>query len=144
MGSSGTGRISDYPGSSKPSKTKEDEDKKEPGHGGGSSKGSGGNPGGPDDRCAKAFSTQLEDVEHSEYFVAHGEAPPEGTAVILEHRKRLVAATELGKSIGSLPTSMNYLAGCMKAGWKYVGKVRKVTNDRGGIQIFADFAPSKS
>ena len=123
MGSSGTGKISDYPGSSKA-------DDRKSGGGNGGAGGSGGGAsggGGADDRCAKAFSTKLEDVEHSEYFQAHGTAPPEGTVITVAHQKRMVATTADGQSIGNLPTAFNYLAACLKNGWQYVGTVRQVT-----------------
>jgi len=78
MGSSGSGKISDYPGSS-PS-----------GDSGG--EGGGGNAG-AEDRCAKAFSARLEDVEQSEYYRNHGRIPPVGTQVEVAMRKRPVAQT---------------------------------------------------
>jgi hypothetical protein len=64
MGSSGSGRISDYPGSSsqgKPGKT------------------GGANGDSPIDRCARAFAARLEDVEQSDYYRAHKTTPPVGT-----------------------------------------------------------------
>lgn len=139
MGSSGSGRITDYPGSSKPSKSPQ---RDEGGAAGGGVGGGGGKPG-SDDRCAKAFSVKLEDVEHSEFFAANGAAPKVGTVVTVEHRKRLVAVEQGEQSVGNLPTSMNYLAGCMKEGWKYIGKVQQVTNGSTGLIILVDFAPSR-
>jgi hypothetical protein len=132
MGSSNSGRITDYPGSS----------------GGGS--GSEGAPGGGrkrdggEDRCAKAFAVELEDIEHSEYYGAHSKAPPVGTTVFVELRKRIVAATSDNQSIGNLPTSRNYLAACLKAGWQYVGRVQAVQRDRTGIIISIDFAAQQN
>lgn len=75
MGSSGSGKISDYPGSS--SSSKGGSGKGNTGNGGAGGRGAtktsgGGKPSGTDDRCAKAFSAKLEDVEHSDYFRAHG------------------------------------------------------------------------
>lgn len=52
MGSSGSGRISDYPGSSS-SSTK------------GGEAGGGGVVGGADDRCARALSVRLEDKDRA-------------------------------------------------------------------------------
>ena len=124
MGSSGSGRISDYPGSSsqgKPSRT-------------------GGGNGGASDRCARAFSARLEDVEQSDYYQAHKTTPPVGTQVEVAQRKRLVAQTASGESIGNLPTSLNYLASCLKDGWSYIGTVQSVTNSPPVATISADFA----
>lgn len=123
MGSSGSGRISDYPGSSSPSKT------------GGSS----GNGSGAIDRCTRAFSARLEDVEQCEYFRRLGQIPPVGTQLIVAQRKRLVAQTEGGESVGYLPTSFNYLAACMKGGWAYIGRVQRATSGPPVISISADF-----
>jgi hypothetical protein len=129
MGSSGSGRISDYPGSSSSSKA-----------------------GGPDgskndgaqDRCAKAFSARLEDVEQSEYYQAHGKMPPIGTTLEVAQRKRLVAQTTDGKTIGNLPTSFNYLASCMKDGWIYVGTVLSIASGPPVATISVDFAATPS
>src|SRR6185437_5263017 len=110
MGSSGSGRISDYPGSSQ-------------------SKSGGGKGGGSqDDRCARAFSARLEDVERSDFYQTHGKVPPIGTRLEIVQRKRLVAQTPNGQSVGNLPTSLNYLASCLKDGWSYVGTIQNATN----------------
>lgn len=124
MGSSGSDRISDYPGSS--SKGKSDG-----GTGGGSQ---------PEDRCARAFSAHLEDVERSDYYRTHGRVPPVRTQLIVTQRKRLVAQTSTGESVGNLPTSLNYLAACIKDGWTYVGTVQIVTNAPPVANVSADFA----
>jgi hypothetical protein len=136
MGSSGSGRISDYPGASK-----------QAGDSRGSSGefgGAGGSRGGGDDRCAKAFTTSLEDAEHSDYYHSHSEPPPEGTAVFVAHKKRVVAITSDGESVGSLPTSFNYLAACLKDGWEYVGVVRTVQHNQTGVVVFVDFVAKQS
>ena len=124
MGSRGSGRISDYPGSS-------------------SSRQSGG-PGSsneeePQDRCAKAFTARLEDVEQSAYYRAHGTTPPIGTTLEIVQHKRLVAQTTGGEDIGNLPTSFNYLASCMKDGWRYIGAVRSVASGPPAAIISVDF-----
>jgi len=124
MGSSGSGRISDYPGSSLSSKS-------------GGSKG--GEDGGAEDRCDKAFSVRLEDVEQSEYYRAHGKMPPIDTPLEVAQRKRLVAQTTDGQSVGNLPTSFNYLASCMKDGWSYVGTVRSIAGGPPEAIVFVDF-----
>ena len=119
MGSSGSGRITDYPGSSK--------------------KGSGGDPS-PEDRCERAFSAALEDIEHSDYYKSHGAVPPVGERLRVTQRKRLVAETTNGESVGNLPTSLNYLAGCLKDGWGYRGEIRNSKAGRPVATISADFA----
>ncbi len=124
MGSSGSGRISDYPGSSSSK-----------------SGGTGGsNDDATEDRCARAFSTRLEDVEQSQYFRTHGTIPPIGTPLELVQRKRLVAQTTRGESIGNLPTSFNYLASCMKNGWTYIGAVQSAASGPPVATISVDFA----
>jgi hypothetical protein len=147
MGSRGSGRISDYPGSSSSSKGGRGRGNPDSGGAGGpgaTKTSGGGKPSGADDRCAKAFAVKLEDVEHSDYFRAHGGSPVSGTTMTLVHRKRLVATTAEGESTGNLPTSFNYLAACMKDGWNYVGTVSNVTGSRTGVSIVVDFAPSRS
>lgn len=46
-----------------------------------------------------------------------------GSTFSIQHRKRLVAVLPNGESIGSLPTSFNYLAQCMKRGHTYEGRI---------------------
>ncbi len=122
MGSSGSGRFSDYPAS-----------KKEAGEDGGGDK-----P--PEDRCARALSAILEDVEHSEFFIAHGACPAVGTALHIAQKKRVVAQTEAGEVIGNFPTSFNYLAACLKGGYSYVGAVRSSSNGPPVASVSVDFA----
>jgi hypothetical protein len=107
MGSSGTGSFTDYPGSA-PALTK----------GGGTAGGSSG-----EDRCDKAFETVLEDFEHSDFWRLRKALPKPGTTFTIQQSKRLVAVLSNGESIGSLPTSFNYLAQCMKGGHTYEGRV---------------------
>jgi hypothetical protein len=127
MGSSGSGRLSDYPGSSSPGKA------------GGSG---GGGDGTPEDRCARAFSASLEDVEQSDYYLAHGGVPPIGTQLEVAQRKRLVAQTMDGKAVGNLPTTQNYLASCLKDGWAYVGTVQSARVGRPTATVSVDFVAS--
>lgn len=124
MGSSGSGRLSDYPGSGR-SKDK----------GGGSG---GGKPG-SEDRCARAFGAELEDVEHSTYFKKNKSVPPVGTELVIAHAKRVVAQTQAGEVVGNLPTKFNYLAACMKDGFTYVGRVRKAQTKSSVSTVSADF-----
>lgn len=125
MGSSGSGRISDYPGSSSSGKS------------GGEGVGS---HAAPEDRCSKAFSARLEDVEQSEYYRKHGRIPAVGIQVEVAMRKRPVAQTTAGESIGNLPTSFNFLASCMKEGWVYIGVVQNVSGGPPVAVIQVDFA----
>lgn len=92
----------------------------------------GGGKGGPiggqedepsEDRCRRAFSISLEDVEHSEYFIRTSRVPPLGSRLTIALRKRLVALDDSGETVGSLPTSMNYLADCLDSGFQYSGVV---------------------
>ena len=71
MGSTGSGSFSDYSGS-RP---------KEEGQGGGGGGASG------DDRCARAFSCDLEEVEHCNYFSENGDVPPANTALSIDGKK---------------------------------------------------------
>lgn len=121
MGSSGSGRISDYPGTS-------------------SMNGDSGGGGQPEDRCGRAFSVRLEDIEHSGHFKSAGSLPPPGETLHIRQRKRLVAETSAGQDVGNLPTSYNYLAACLKEGWAYTGTVTASANGPPVATIAADFA----
>ncbi|MEM6900518.1 MAG: hypothetical protein AAF583_12185 [Pseudomonadota bacterium] len=123
MGSTGTGKFSDYSSS-----------------GGGT--GSGGGSGGKDsvDRCKKAFTDQLQDVEHSEYFSQNRAPPPKGTILTLRHEKRIEAVDANNLSVGSLPTGLNYLADCLASGFEYAGEV--ISSSSGPIvKVMVSFAP---
>jgi hypothetical protein len=125
MGSTGGGRIRDYPGSSKPPSD--------------DSGGGGGGTPPPSDRCARAISVALEDIEHCDYFGTHGVVPPVGEILKVAQRKRVVAETAAGVSVGNLPTSYNYLAACLKDGWTYVGSIRSSSNGPPLAAVTADF-----
>lgn len=126
MGSTGSGSFSDYPGS-RP-------------RGGGQGTGGGGASG--DDRCARAFSCTLEEVEHCDYFSASGGVPPVNTALSVEQRGRLFAVDAGGQTVGALPTEFNYLADCMAAGFTYEGRVN-VSARAPVASISVDFAPRR-
>ena len=124
MGSSGSGNFSDYPGSSK-------------------SKPSGGDGGATsgDDRCERAFSVTLEDVEHCDYFKNNGSTcPTVNTVLQIAHKKRMVAQTTTGEIVGNLPTKFNYLAGCIRDGYTYTGRVRSSSATGAVAIVSADFA----
>jgi hypothetical protein len=57
----------------------------------------------------------------------------------LDLKKRIVAQTTTGEVVGHLPTKYNYLAGCMKAGYKYAGTVRDSRNPPPIATVTADF-----
>lgn len=132
MGSTGSGRISDYPGSSS----------YRPGGGGPGGGGPGGGGPGDSDRCARAFSVNLEDVERSDYYQQHQSVPPVGTQLKVVKHKRIVAETDDGQVVGNIPTSHNYLAACIKNGWSYFGVVRSVSNVPPEAVVTVDFAAS--
>ncbi len=105
MGSTGTGRLSDYTGYSGAEK---------------------GKTGGKDieDQCERAVYTTLEDVETSEYFTKKKKVPDKGTPVKVKYKNpRLVAIDEDGTVIGNLPTEYNYLVTCISSGYEYKGEV---------------------
>lgn len=128
MGSSGTGRFTDYPGTpSGSSKT---------GSGNGSGEGGQSGDGGgvsKTDQCLRVIeNVALEEVARSAYFNAHKSLPPTGTAVAV--RSSLVGGRIAVETIpalelvGLLPTEYNYLLQCMKQGYKYPGKVVSTTS----------------
>jgi hypothetical protein len=105
MGSTGSGSFTDYSGSQNP-------------------KGNGGS-GGSDgvDPCSQAFSSTLQEVAQCDYLKKHGAPPPVQTQLSLVLNGRIFAVDESGTTVGALPTSYNYLAACLNAGFKYVGVV---------------------
>lgn len=125
MGTSGPARLTDYPGSKKGDK----------------SGGNGDSGSTPEDRCNRAFSVTLEDVEHCTFFKLHGTSPTAGTDVQVAHKKRIVAETLAGEVVGNLPTRFNYLASCLGAGFKYVGKVVDSANGPPVAKVTVDIAP---
>ena len=110
MGSTGSGRFTDYPG--------------EPGS---------------DDKCEKAIAAKLEDVEQCEYYKKHGTVPTVGAVLELAHKKRVVAQTQSGEIVGNLPTQFNYLAGCLRQGYSYTGQVRDSKSGPPVAIVSADF-----
>ena len=125
MGSSGSGRLTDYPGSGKAKTSSE-----------------GGDGGSPEDRCGKAFSAQLEDVEQSAYYVNHKQPPPLGTVLEVVHAKRITAVIG-DETVGNLPTKYNYLAACIKGGYSYVGTVT-TSKSAPTVIVSADFAANSA
>jgi hypothetical protein len=121
MGSSGGGRFSDYSGTPKN------------GEDGSASGGSSGT-----DKCGEAFTVGLEDVASHPFFTTNGTVPLVGTVLTIALAGRIVAVTA-GQTVGSLPTSFNYLAACLADGMAYSGVV--VSSSAGtNPQVQADFA----
>jgi hypothetical protein len=105
MGSTGSGRFTDYSGSPNP-------------------KGSGGAGGSSGvDPCAKAFSCTLQEVAQCDYMRAHGAPPAVQTQLGLMLDGRLFAIDALGTKVGALPTSYNFLAACLANDYTYTGVV---------------------
>lgn len=104
MGSSGAGSFSDYSGTNDQN--------------GGATGGTSG-----DDQCSRAFSTHLEDISDYDLFKNSGTVPVLGATLTVALRGRLVALDAAGTEVGALPTKLNYLAGCLKDGFTYVGIV---------------------
>ena len=104
MGSTGSGRLSDYTrfrGAIK------------------------GITGGEDliNKCDRAVATVLEEVATCDYYKKNGHVPAKGTYVKIGLKTRLVAFDENGDVIGYLPTEYNYLLECLNDGYQYEGEV---------------------
>lgn len=108
MGSTGSGRLSDYSGT-----------KKE----GTAGQGAGGGASGVD-KCQQAFSCILEEVAHAEYYVTSRTVPGSGFQLSIVLDGRIFAVDANGTKVGALPTSFNYLAACLANGITYVGIVK--------------------
>ncbi|WKD29622.1 hypothetical protein NDQ72_06680 [Halomonas sp. KG2] len=110
MGSSGSGRFSDYPGT----KTREVD-----GDGTGVAGGTSGV-----DKCQQAFQVLLEDVGNSDFYSKFSNVPAIGDQLVIRFDKSRVFALDVnGVKVGALPTSFNYLVECMEDGVSYVGVV---------------------
>ncbi|WP_220473649.1 hypothetical protein [Flagellimonas taeanensis] len=111
MGSTGTGRFTDYSG-----------EKPESGDGktGGSSE---------ENRCEKAFSAMLEEIERCTYFTENEDVPKVGEIVTISFDNRPVAISERGLVIGYLPTKFNYIKMCMDDRYSYSGRVVSSSNE---------------
>ena len=129
MGSSGSGRFTDYPGTK--AKTAE-------GNGAGISGGASGV-----DRCQQAFHVLLEDVGNSDYYTQFKSVPAAGDELeIVFDTKRVFAVNKEGLKVGALPTSHNFLVACLNSGMTYVGVVKEATGSPVPT-ITADFVPKK-
>lgn len=127
MGSSGSGRFSDYPGT----KAKE-----VVGDGAGVEGGTSGV-----DKCSQAFHVLLEDVGNSQFYSQFGTVPSPGTQLGINFDGRRVFAVDTnGVKVGALPTNCNYLVACMEDGVTYVGVVSSSAT-LPVPTLEADFAP---
>ncbi|MDQ8747730.1 hypothetical protein [Elizabethkingia miricola] len=66
-----------------------------------------------DNDCGKAFRTDLEDVDTSEYYKANGELPDVNTPIVIGFNGSRIVALVTDKEIGNLPTKYNYIRKCM-------------------------------
>ena len=117
MGSSGSGRLTDYPGGSQ----------QQPAPGSASSGGaSGGGPAGGDPCLIDRDHVELEEIELCEYFGAAGDVPAPGTDVVvlpeLVDGRIVVALASTQATLGYLPTEHNDLVSCLGR-FDYVGEV---------------------
>ena len=105
MGSSGSGNLSDYSGNK--------------------SSGGAGKSGGSsnENKCEKAFSAMLEEVDRSAYFIEKKEVPEVGEPVTISFDQRPIAVSKEGLVIGYLPTKLNYIKMCLNDGYSYSGRV---------------------
>lgn len=125
MGSTGSDRFSDYPATGRNSE----------------SNGAGGGASG-EDRCERAFSCHLEEVEQCAYFANNQSVPPANTPLTLQLSGRLFAVDSDGTQIGALPTRFNYLAECLNDGFTYQGRVvASSTSPMASVNV--DFVPAQ-
>jgi hypothetical protein len=121
MGTNGTNKFTDYPGTSRGSA-------KATKGGGGSASGS------PSDvpLCERQLAgVALEEVGRCDYFTTHGSLPTVGTPVAVRTTlvsRRVAVETTAGEVVGFLPTEFNYLLRCMTEGFSYAGKVTSVVS----------------
>jgi hypothetical protein len=129
MGSSGSGRFSDYPGTKA---------KKVEGDGTGIAGGTSGV-----DKCSQAFHVLLEDVGNSQFYSQLGTVPPASTQLGISFDGRRVFAVDTnGVNVGALPTAYNYLVACLEDGVTYVGVVSSSATSPVPT-VEADFVPQQ-
>jgi hypothetical protein len=118
MGSTGSGRFTDYPGSSGETSAKARSTRE----------GSGAGHGENQDRClASIEETALEEIERCSYFTSNEAVPPPGTDVEVLDKpvggRLAVAIAGTPEVVGYLPTRLNYLVSCLATGYNYPGEV---------------------
>ncbi|MHC9512093.1 hypothetical protein [Kangiella sp. M94] len=127
MGSTGSGRFSDYPGT-RSKKVGQDGADREGGASG-------------QDKCKKAFTVLLEDVGNCDLYSQSKVVPSVGEQLSIHlDKKRVLAVNVNGVSVGALPTEYNYLVACMNDGFTYVGVVTSSAVEPVPT-ISADFKP---
>jgi hypothetical protein len=57
------------------------------------------------------------------YFMNHKGLPADHTALTLSLNQRVAAQTPQGDVVGYIPTEYNYIAGCLKGGWRFPAAV---------------------
>ena len=119
MGSKGTNKFTDFPGT--PSSSAKGS--------GQSGAGKGGQP--EIDQCERKLADiALEEVGRCEYVADHGGLPPAGMPVTLRTAlvggRLAVESVDSKEVIGFLPTEFNYLLQCTKQGYSYTGTVKSV------------------
>lgn len=124
MGSTGSGRFSDY------SAAKMGDTVSQSGGGGASGV----------DKCQQAFSCVLEEVAQCDRYAQSETVPATGSELSIVLDGRIFSVDSNGTKVGALPTSFNFLATCLASGVRYVGVV-KSSSARPVPTIEADFAP---
>ncbi|WAW11243.1 hypothetical protein NB640_06335 [Oxalobacter vibrioformis] len=127
MGSTGSGRFTDYSGT---------------GNDGTTGQGSGGGASGID-KCQQAFSVILEEIAQCDYYVQSKTVPATGFALSIILDGRVFAVDSNGTKVGALPTQFNYLAACLKSGVTYLGAV-KASSTAPIPTVEADFVPQQT
>ena len=119
MGSTGTGRFSDYP------KKKGEVDHDDAAQAGGSIRDESGAGSTICDRPLEAV--ELEEVRNAEYYLAHNALPAVGSPVVvgdLSEGRIEVRVTDSGQVVGYLPTKFNHIWTCKdEEGRDYEGNV---------------------
>lgn len=133
MGSTGTGRFSDYSGTP--------DGRRSGGNGQGGSGGSGGSD------CDRAIGDiQLEEVGRCQFFITKNDLPQKHSDVSLDSElvsgRLAIKDQKSGLIIGYLPTRYNYLLSCMNEGFSYVGIVNSIVNEKTFPRVWVDLAPS--
>ena len=106
MGSTGSGNFTDYNGFT------------------GSNPKQGGKS--QEEKCGKAFSADLEDVELSNYYLENNNLPETNSEVIIHFNGMRIVASIDGLEIGNLPTKFNYLLACFEK-FNYSGIISYTT-----------------
>jgi hypothetical protein len=128
MGSTGSGRFTDYPGSQGQGAGAD----RDAAAAAGREEGSESAGASDDDQCLRPIpEVALEEVERCAYFTRTGGVPPAGTDVMtvdqLVGGRIAVAIATDAEVVGFLPTRLNYVLGCLQQGYGYPGEVTAST-----------------